>query len=589
MKLAMTREKGMYVAALGVGLGLRLVLLGQTAFTENEAALALQAWDLARGVPTVMGPQPGYLLLTLVNFFLGGANEFLARLWPALAGSLLVLAPWFLRERLGRVPAVILAFALAVDPALLALSRTAEGGIFSVSLGLLALALLAAGKPAPAGVLAGTALLGGPAAWLGLLVGALVWLWSRWVNRKAELSPADPRLRLTFFPWLAVGLVGFGTLFMLQPMGLSAWVNSFLVFWSGWKFGGGSPLNQMVLALVLMETLPLILGWVGLLHGRWRKDALDDLLGRWFAAALVIVLLYPARQVTDWVWVTVPLWALAAREVCRLFEGEDEHGLVSIGQAVLGFTLIGFAWLNVVGLNLVQDQAVTGSGGLNSLDPTTLRTLSIVISFVLFVVISIMIGVGWSRRAGLRGFVGAVLAALLVWTGSAAWHSAGLSKHPETNLWLSSPLITDGDLIRSTLGDLSEWNVRSRSGIEMVVEDNTSPSLRWLLRDFTQVRYVNALAVDGTPAVVFTNNSQPLTLPSAYTGQDFVLQSSVPWSLLYGDEWVRWLITREAPTQQEALFLWARSDLFAGGQGTGPAAEAPKDTGPVLAPQEAVP
>jgi len=165
MKLAMTWEKGGYAAALGVGLGLRLALLGQTAFTENEAALALQAWDLARGVPTVMGPQPGYLLLTLVNFFLGGANEFLARLWPALAGSLLVLAPWFLRERLGRVPAVILAFALAVDPALLALSRTAEGGIFSVSLGLLALALLAAGKPAPAGVLAGLALLGGPAAW----------------------------------------------------------------------------------------------------------------------------------------------------------------------------------------------------------------------------------------------------------------------------------------------------------------------------------------------------------------------------------------------------------------------------------------
>ncbi len=588
MKLAMTWEKGVYAAALGVGLGLRLAHLGQTAFSENEAALALQAWDLARGVPTVMGPQPGYLLLTLVNFFLGGANEFLARLWPALAGSLLVLAPWFLRERLGRVPAVILAFALALDPALLALSRTAEGGIFSVSLGLLALALLAAGKPAPAGFLAGAALLGGPAAWLGLLVGALVWLWSRWVGRKTE-TPAEAWPWRTFLPWLGVGLVGIGTLFMLRPMGLSAWASSFLAFWRGWQLGGGSPLNQMVLALGLMESLPLMLGWVGLLHGWWRKDALDGLLGRWFAVALVIVLLYPARQVTDWVWVTVPLWALAAREVCRLFEGEDEYGLISIGQAVLGFTLMGFAWLNVVGLNLVQEEVVTGPGGLNSLDPTTLRTLSIVISFVLFVVISIMIGVGWSRRAGLRGFVGAVLAAMLVWTGSAAWHSAGLSKHPETSLWLSSPLITDGDLIRSTLGDLSEWNVRSRSGIEIVVEDNASPSLRWLLRDFTQVRYVNALAVDGTPAVVFTRSSQPLTLPAAYTGQDFVLQSSSPWSLLYGDEWVRWLITREAPTQQEALFLWARSDLFAGGQGTGPAVEAPEDTGPVLGPQEAAP
>ncbi|GAP17662.1 hypothetical protein ADN01_00740 [Levilinea saccharolytica] len=588
MKLAMTWEKGVYAAALGVGLGLRLALLGQTAFTENEAALALQAWDLARGVPTVMGPQPGYLLLTLVNFFLGGANEFLARLWPALAGSLLVLAPWFLRERLGRVPAVILAFALAVDPALLALSRTAEGGIFSVSLGLLALALLAAGKPAPAGVLAGLALLGGPAAWLGLLVGALVWLWSRWGHRKTD-TPAEAWPWRTFLPWLGVGLVGFGTLFMLRPMGLSAWVNSFLVFWRGWHFGGGSPLNQMVLALGLMEALPLMLGWVGLLHGWQRKDALDGLLGRWFAAALVIVLIYPARQVTDWVWVTVPLWALAAREVCRLFEGEDEHGLISIGQAVLGFTLMGFAWLNVVGLNLVQEPEVTVPGGLTSLSPTTLRTLSIVISFVLFVVISIMIGVGWSRRAGLRGFVGALLAAMLVWTGSAAWHSAGLSKHPETNLWLSSPLITDGDLIRGTLGDLAEWNVRSRSGIEIVVEDNASPSLRWLLRDFTQVRYVNALAVDGTPAVVFTRSSQPLSLPAAYTGQDFVLQSSSPWSLLYGDEWVRWLITREAPTQQEALFLWARSDLFAGGQGTGPVMEMPEDSGPVLGPQEAAP
>ena len=152
-----------------LALVVRLLRLGEMPLSDSEAVWALQAFDLSRGLPLDFGPQPGYINLTARVFFVLQASNFAARLIPALAGSLLVLAPVLFRDRLGDKAAILLAFLLAFEPGLLALSRQAGSPILAISLVMLAWGAWRNQFARLAGFLAGLALLSGSALWAGLL------------------------------------------------------------------------------------------------------------------------------------------------------------------------------------------------------------------------------------------------------------------------------------------------------------------------------------------------------------------------------------------------------------------------------------
>src|SRR4030067_2205380 len=147
-------EQALYGLALLVAMTLRLLNLGTTPLADSEAVLARQAFEVAQGKQVALDPMPGYTALTGLTFGLLGSSEFTARLWSALAGGLLVIVPYFLRRRLGRGAALILAFGLAFDPGLVAVSRQAGGPMLPASFGLLTLGLAFAGFPILAGVAA---------------------------------------------------------------------------------------------------------------------------------------------------------------------------------------------------------------------------------------------------------------------------------------------------------------------------------------------------------------------------------------------------------------------------------------------------
>ena len=121
-------EQILYLLAFLMALGIRLLNLGDAPLSDFEAGWALQSLALAGGESVVLGAQPGYIFSTLMLFELFGTANFLARLWPALAGSLLVLAPYAFRDQLGQKAAVILAFGFVFDPGMTALSRLAGLG-----------------------------------------------------------------------------------------------------------------------------------------------------------------------------------------------------------------------------------------------------------------------------------------------------------------------------------------------------------------------------------------------------------------------------------------------------------------------------
>lgn len=612
----LSTEHLLYLAALALAVFARLVNLETAPLSDFEASAALQAWQVAvePDVSLPLSANPGYILLTALLFKVFGSSNLLARLLPVLAGSALVLAPWFFRNRLGRLPAVVLAFGLALDPGLVSQSRLAGGPLPALALTLLALALVQPPEPsrlrwAAAGALAGLALLSGPAVFhgvviLGLSAGLAAVL--RITSHQDDERGAGRSGGVFALAAMAASVLLGGTLLFLHPAGLSAWLGALPEYLAGWlpAPAGSAPVGDpalrvpvllQLLILASYQPLALVFGLVGLV-----RRSLNSLIGLWLAAALLIVLLYPARQVGDLIWVLVPLWALAAQVVAQTLaeifplstpfsvsesgaasanaaarEGEaGEFELarqgkfaltgIALSQAVLVAVLFGLLWLNLAGLakTLIDAQAAMLRYG--------------VMAGVLLLagLTTMLVGLGWSWQQARLGAKLGLLVSLGIYTfagltGATLLRSGAVHFSPDErwSVWQPAPGVGDTDLLRQTVEQLSLWGTGDRRAADILVTVD-SPALRWALRDFPAARFTGtqALASGGAPAVVVTRQGEENpSLASSYRGQDFVWWSYPDLLGALPGEMAPWFAYRSLPWRAEKVILWARADLFPGG------------------------
>ena len=125
-------EVATYVVLVGAALVARLWDLGSRAMHHDESLHALYSYNLAVGDGFRHDPMmhgPFQMEATAGLFFLLGDSDFTARLLYALAGTVLVALPFFLRSRLGRTGALLVAVMLAASPAMFYFSRFARNDI----------------------------------------------------------------------------------------------------------------------------------------------------------------------------------------------------------------------------------------------------------------------------------------------------------------------------------------------------------------------------------------------------------------------------------------------------------------------------
>ncbi len=183
-----TLEHALYGLALALAVGLRFLNLGALPLSDFEAGWALQALHVTQGLHPSIGSNPAYVHLTAILFFIFNGTNFLARFWPALAGCALIPAAWLLRGRIGRIPALVLAYGLAIDPGLVAMSHLAGGPMLAITCLVLTGLLWLNGHRSAAGLFAGVALLSGPSIWFGLLGLALTWALTTVLGRKRAVQ-----------------------------------------------------------------------------------------------------------------------------------------------------------------------------------------------------------------------------------------------------------------------------------------------------------------------------------------------------------------------------------------------------------------
>lgn len=566
-----TLEHAFYALALTIALGLRFLHLGALPLSDFEADWALQALRITQGLHPAIGPNPAYVHLTTVLFYIFGATNFLARFWPALAGSALVLAAWPLRGRFGCIPALILAFGLAIDPGLVAMSHLAGGPMLAIAYLVLTALMWMDDHRVAAGLFAGLALLSGPSAWFGLAGVGLAWAFGSGIRKKVpaqteeqtaekDSSPARFRpeeLQVALF-WGIGTLVIAGSLLFLSPKGLPAFVASLGTFLRGWWTLSDVQLWQPLLALPAYEILPLAFGIAGVVRGILKRDADTLRLGIWALVALLLALIYPGKQTGDLVWALLPLWVLAAIELAHHFDFKASNGWEVAGTVTVVMAFLIFGWLNLA--------SITNMEWGSDLVRTRLWLLAAV---VLLIALSLLlVGTGWSVTVARQGGVWGGMIALTLFTIAMATGAAGLRQPLTVELWQPEPRTGRADILLKVANQISDLNRGYAAQLPLTILNIDSPALRWLFRDW-HVQEVSELAPDAMPEIIITPSGN-LSLVAKYRGEALVLHETVTWSKVSSADWLKWFVYRQMPLQRDNVILWVRSDLMLDSQDTSP-------------------
>jgi len=579
-------ESVLYVIAFILALSLRFIRLGALPLSDIEAEWAMQALHLVQGTRPLLGPQPIYILPTGLLFFLFGTSNFLARFIPALTGSALIFVPYLFRGRLKRVPSLLLAFFLALDPGLVSLSRQAGSLMPALTFLLLTWAFWRLKRPRASGIFGGLALLSGPAVWAGLLGLGLAWILRRTMERPSpgvedeemELPPQTEagqvmesirreNLRAALIFGGATILLG-GTMFLLSPNGLSAWLSALPVYLSGWVRPSGVTVGRLLIALFVYQPLALLFGIVAVVRG-WRQRRKRYIrLSLWLSTALLVVLFYPARQIGDLAWTLIPLWALAALELSKHMQIFMEERREVTGMSLLVFLLLSFAWLDYTGIALdplnpanITSNAIQVGGTVlfRNLPPT--RYVLLISVLLLLAVSIIMAALGWSTRTARLGGVWGLTIALGLYSLGVAWGATGLRTPDGWELWWPDKRPAQANLLLETVNQQSEWSTGDDMAQDVTVLNIDSPALEWLLRGRT-VHMASTLDLENAPAIVISSQTETLNLPIAYRGQDFIWRRAPSWDIVGLYEWIKWSVFRDMPYATETVIVWVRNDLF---------------------------
>lgn len=569
-------EGWLYWLAFLIALGFRLIQLGAAPLTDSEATLALQALHIAQGNAPLLSPQPGYILLTSILFAVINTTNFMARFVPAIVGSILVFAPYFFRDRIKPRPALVLAFLFAIDPGLVALSRQASGTILAVTFFLFAWAMWRHQRLVLAGVFAGLALLSGPSLWAGLLVLGLTWLFVQGMAKPTPSETTDPspvsnspvtnyQLLLTEFrPTLLALLITLlfgGTLFFLSPNGLSAWLSALPEYLRGWTAVSSMTFERVLLTLFAYEPLGIFLAILSLVRGYRTRSRRILQLSVWLAVALLLAVFY--RQAAELVWVIIPLLTLAAMELSRALTIFAEER-VEVGVVVVALTiLLVYIWFDIskIALDPVTSMAPTTFSVFGRAVQLAGAPYIVLLSAFLIIILCIsFVAFGWSARTAWLGTTWAFTLFLSIYTLASAWSASGVRTQNGVELWSADQPPVQANLLRTTVDDVSEFSLGHDDSQPVTIMGIDSPALEWVLRD-RSVEMVSALDPQVAPPIVVTPMMNDLGLPAAYRGQDFTWRQNPTWEVQSPD-WIRWLVFRQLPRENETLILWVRDDLF---------------------------
>jgi hypothetical protein len=474
------------------------------ALSESEAASALSALSAAQGKSAqLLNPLAGLLQMLALALF--GATSEAARLIPALAGTAFCLLPMLLRERVGRLRALLLSALLIGSPTVLFASRQATGEMLAWTL---ALAAIWAGpqRATLRAVLIGLVCANGVHALAPLLCVVLLIVLSEGV---VALRP-DRRGVAVAGVAFVLGASGF----LFRPSGLSDVFDGIASAFAPSGFTSG----RLLAGLMLNEPLLIVFGIAAIAmvlvvpaHRSGETDGIAELTRSFafLAVGMFTVALYPARTAASVIPLVIGLALLASFVLTSLFDALRRQATwVDWSVAGLVFLLTQFS-----GIMIRQSAA-------NS-DPDVMRTPLVALMLCAAIVIASAVNGDW--RVGLRGVAVAFI-------GTLGLYGLGAGLQLTQVRWdnPAEPYVLNAstDRLNALAGVLRTTAMRATGepdGIPLSIDGGAPASLRWALRDQTRQKSGGETAAFN--ALVLPGNTKPADA-RAFVGDEFEIARS---------------------------------------------------------------
>lgn len=538
--------------AVAAGALVRFANLGQNPLDANEATLALQAFHTAQGHASTWGGHPLYLGLTTALFYFCGSSTLLARLIPALFGVAFLVLPACYSKQLRPGAVVILSWLLALDPSLIAASRTA--GSWMTSLTLLGFLFVAVkeNKTWAAAILLALCLLSGPTLWPILVLAAVsLFLWSRgFPGQTLAFRPADFKISRPFWFVFLVSFLGFASMMIFTPNGISAFGASFIEVKGLITNSQPSSLILTALALPIYSPVVFVAGFIQGILAAKARDRIGVLAFVYVLVTGLVILVLPGRQPLMLTWLIVPLAYLASLAIDKIlsyaaFDFKQPGLIAGFVVLILIFLWQVFGSINQGRVEMNQFLLYSGAG------------------IVILLVCAILAILGWSVKVTGIGYAWGFLLIFSLYTISAAWHSSGISSATSKEFWNFGETPSQVELVKKTVSEVSSTVRGVNNGLDVYALGSISPALEWQLRDQNLLR-VMSISYENAPGLVISPVDTSID-PTQFRGQDFVLRSRMDWSSLTVQDWMKWIMIRSIePVNVEDCILWVRWDIFPG-------------------------
>jgi hypothetical protein len=422
---------------------------------------------------------------------------------------------------------------------------------------LLALGFVINKKPVLTGISLALGLMSGPGFWMGVFILGVCILLSRWLFNITEiLTKSGIEIKRNFWPRFGLSfgftLLMVGTGFTLAPSSLAGVFNGLVEFVSGFWNPTPALWWHKGFFLLAYTFAGLLLGLWGSIRALVTRQKLDLFLSLWWAFGFVFLLLYRGAQPAELVWVTFPLWILAARVVVAAFRQPEYGRAVTFVLAIIVIVL--FVFLLLMLRSLINP-------GIGPQDQVT-YIIALIGALVLLVALILLVSFGWSEEAALKGLLIGLMVITCGGLISTSVNATGLGTRATFELWYPDEPMLLTQWMQKTIDGVLTWNASRDEDLEIAVSNFDAPGMRWALHGYDSVQFVPYASPQSQPGILITNPQEMPEISNAYRGQDLVWSRQALWNQMSPYQYLSWLFTRDALKNHTEMILWVRTDLM---------------------------
>jgi len=194
--------------------------------------------------------------------------------------------------------------------------------------------------------------------------------------------------------------------------------------------------------------------------------------------------------------------------------------------------------------------------------------IALVGGVVLLVAMILLVSYGWSEDVAMAGLLMGLAIVFCAGLISVSVNATGLAPDTSYELWYPEQAYLSPEWMMISIDRIIGWNASGGTPVEIAVSDYKTPGMQWVLRDYDPVHFVPYLVHQSQPGIIITDGREIPEISNSYRGQGLVWSREVLWGEMSPFQYLKWLVTRDAPTAANQIILWVRTDLMPDSQFT---------------------